>query len=48
MLKCYEQYQRDKNTQTFASSLEKVASYYKAKSKLDDDFENVWLMILNW
>lgn len=34
ILQCYDQYLKDKNAQNFASSLEKVANYYRAKSKL--------------
>ncbi len=35
ILKCYDDYLRNKNGHIFASSLEKVANYYRAKSKLE-------------
>lgn len=35
----YQQYQRDRNEQHFANSLEKVANYYRAKSKLEEDLK---------
>lgn len=41
ILQCYDQYLKDKNVQSFAGSLEKVASYYRAKSKLEEDLKAV-------
>lgn len=41
---CYQQYQRDRNEQHFANSLEKVANYYRAKSKLEEDLKLTWLI----
>lgn len=41
ILKCYEQYKKDKNIQNFSVSLEKVANYYKTKTKFEKDFTAV-------
>jgi hypothetical protein len=41
ILQCYDQYSKDKNTQHFANSLEKVANYYRAKTRLELDLKVV-------
>lgn len=36
VLKCFESFEEDKNEQVLAISLEKVASYYRSKSSLEN------------
>lgn len=36
VMKCFDRYQKDRNHNTLAASLEKVANYYRAKNTLEE------------
>ena len=37
--KCYERFEEDHNAHVFATTLEKIANYYKAKNRLEERLE---------
>ena len=36
VIKCFERFEKDKNVQMLNSTLEKIASYYRAKNLLEE------------